>query len=98
MRHEIGTPEQVEVYFYEQTTQTRSFRPTTFVDITDVKAKKDSIIMCYACQEPELLKSQRTADAVFWGHRAGVQYAEAYIACDGLVSGNGVFSRIGVER
>ena len=98
MRWEKGAAAPVEVYFYEQTTQTRSFRPTTFVDITSVKAKKDAVIMCYACQSPELLREQRTADAIFWGRRIGVDYAETYVACDGLVRGDGVFARLGVQR
>ena len=87
-----------EVYFYEQTTQTRSFRPTTFVDITKVKAKKDDLILSYACQQPEMLKEQRTRDAIFWGMRCGVPYAESYVACDGLVRGNGVFAELGAQR
>ena len=83
-----------EVYYQEQTSQSRTFRPSVFVDITRVKEKKDRLISMYKCQWPEAMIANKHADAVFWGKRIGVGYAEAFAVADGTVRGAGVLASL----
>lgn len=68
-----------EVYFFEETFQSKSFAPDCLVDITPVFDKKVELIRTYACQnENDALVTHKTLDAKFRGSRSGVKYAEAY--------------------
>lgn len=88
-----------EVYFQEQPHQTRSFRPTRYVDISSVKARKDRLIMCYRCQWPEAMRVRKTEDARFRGREAGFEFAEAFGEMRGTVpSGKGIFDEIAGVR
>jgi len=74
-----------EVYFQEQTTQSRNFRPKYHVDISRVKEKKDALIRCYVCQEGEKIRERKEHDSVFRGRRVGLGLAESFDALDGSV-------------
>ena len=80
-----------EVYFQEQTTQSRNFQPRYHVDITRVKAKKDALIRCYACQEGEAMAGRKERDSVFRAQRIGqwqmtsAEYVESFACWDGSV-------------
>lgn len=92
-----GIRDTAEVYFHEQTVQSRSFRPNVFVDITRVEKRKEELIRLYECQWPETLIDRKRNDAIFWGRRIGVAFAEAYVACDGTVKGAGILAALGGE-
>ena len=81
-----------EVYFHEQTVQSRTFRPSVFVDVSRVEARKEKIIQLYKCQWPDVLIERRHDDAKFWGRRIGVEYAEAFAVADGTVKGGGILA------
>jgi LmbE family N-acetylglucosaminyl deacetylase len=84
-----------EIYFQEQTTQSRTFQPAYYVDITRVKKRKDELIMCYKCQWPEPMRKRKEDDAVFRGRRIGVKYAEAFGVYEGSVKANrSIFNEI----
>ena len=84
-----------EIYFQEQTTQSRSFQPAYYVDITRVKERKDKLIMCYKCQKPESMRTRKEEDAIFRGRRIGVKYAEALGVYEGSVKANhSIFNEI----
>ena len=84
-----------EIYFQEQTTQSRSFQPAYYVDITRVKDRKDKLIMCYKCQKPEPMRKRKEEDAIFRGRRIGVKYAEAFGVYEGSVKANhSIFNEI----
>ena len=74
-----------EVYFQEQTSQSRNFRPKYHVDVSRVQDKKDALIRCYACQEGEKIRERKEHDSVFRGRRAGMRLVESFDALDGSV-------------
>ena len=68
-----------EIYFYEETYQSRSFFPRFYVDITRVFEEKNALIREYHCQNvDDHIVRNKTQDAIFRGSQAGVKYAEAY--------------------
>lgn len=77
-RHQLGG--NCELYFFEETFQTKSFLPAYTVDITPVMEEKLAMIDCYASQDPESLKRSQMMDDAFRGSRINVQYAERYAA------------------
>ena len=84
-----------EIYFQEQTTQSRSFQPAYYIDITRVKDRKDKLIMCYKCQWPEAMRKRKEDDAIFRGRRIGVRYAEAFGVYEGSVKADhSIFNEI----
>lgn len=84
-----------EIYFMEQTHQSRSFQPAYYVDITRVKERKDQLIMCYKCQDPDGIRKRKEDDAIFRGRRIGVKYAEAFGVYEGSVKANhSIFNEI----
>ena len=84
-----------EIYFHEQTTQSRTFQPAYYVNITRVKERKDKLIMCYKCQWPEAMRKRKEDDAIFRGRRIGVRYAEAFGVYEGSVKANAsIFNEI----
>lgn len=89
---------QPEIYFHSQPRQTRNFQPQYRVDVTRVKAKRDELTRCYACQGPEELIAVHDADALARSTRLGVsgqppaRYIEPFAAWDGSVrNGRSVF-------
>ena len=84
-----------EIYFQEQTTQSRSFQPTFYVNITRVKAKKDALIRCYVCQDGEGIRARKEQDSIFRGRRIGVPHAETFGVYNGSVTaGRSIFAEI----
>ena len=81
-----------EVYFHDQTVQSRTFRPSVFVDVSRVEERKERVIGLYKCQQPDELIDRRHTDAKFWGFRIGVKYAEAFAVADGTVRGSGILA------
>lgn len=77
-----------EIYFQEQTTQSRSFQPAFHVDITRVKSRKDALIRCYVCQKGEAIRERKEQDSIFRGRRIGRPHAEAFGVWEGSVKGN----------
>ena len=74
-----------EIYFQEQTTQSRSFQPVYYVNIGRVKEKKDKLILNYVCQEAEAIRQRKEEDARFRGRRIGCQFAECFGVWEGSV-------------
>ena len=84
-----------EIYFQEQTSQSRTFQPAFHVDITRVKAKKDALIRCYACQDGEGIRARKEQDSIFRGRRIGCAHAEAFGVYEGSVRANrSIFNEI----
>ena len=84
-----------EIYFQEQTTQSRTFQPAYYVDITRVKEKKDKLIMCYKCQWPDAMAKRKEQDSIFRGRRIGVHHAECFGVYEGSVKTNrSIFNEI----
>ena len=84
-----------EIYFQEQTTQSRTFQPAYYVDITRVKDRKDKLILCYKCQWPEAMRKRKEEDSIFRGRRIGVRHAEAFGVYEGSVKANrSIFNEI----
>ena len=84
-----------EIYFQEQTSQSRSFQPAYYVDISRVKERKDKLIRCYVCQAGEEIRKRKEHDSVFRGRRVGVHHAEAFAVYEGSVRANrSIFNEI----
>ena len=67
-----------ELYFFEETFQTKSFLPAYTIDITPVMKEKLAMIDCYTSQDPESLKRSQLMDDAFRCSRINVSYAERY--------------------
>lgn len=87
-----------EVYFQEQTTQSRNFQPRYHVDITRVKARKDELIRCYVCQGGDAMAKRKERDSVFRAQRVGqwrmtsAENIESFACWDGTVKkGRSIF-------
>ncbi|MBR4652533.1 MAG: PIG-L family deacetylase [Kiritimatiellae bacterium] len=84
-----------EIYFQEQTTQSRTFQPAYHVNITRVKERKDKLIMCYTCQDAAGIRKRKEDDSIFRGRRIGVPHAEAFGVFEGSVKANrSIFNEI----
>lgn len=88
-----------EVYFFEQTSQTRSFRPTHYVDVGSVRETKNRLMACYVCQDAPDIIARKTADDQFRGRRVGLGAAEAFAVYEGSVrDGRGVLDDLPSRR
>lgn len=68
-----------ELYFYEETRQSKSFQPKYYVDISTVIEKKNELIRKYTTQNKnDSIVKDKMNDAVFRGSQVIVPYAEAY--------------------
>ena len=92
-----------EVYFQEQTTQSRNFQPKYHLDITRVKARKDELIRCYVCQQGEAMARRKECDSVFRAQRVGqwgmasAENVESFASWDGSVrNGKSIFFELNV--
>lgn len=84
-----------EIYFQEQTTQSRTFQPAYYIDITRVKEQKDKLIMCYKCQWPDAMAKRKEQDSIFRGRRIGVRHAECFGVYEGSVKADkSIFNEI----
>ena len=94
-----GGPNAPEIYFQEQTSQSKTFVPAYYVDITPVIDRKDELIRKYVCQDGEGIARRKREDAVFRGRRAGFAYAEAFGVMEGTVpNGRSIFSELRSTR
>ena len=94
-----GGPNAPEIYFQEQTSQSKTFVPAYYVDITPVVDRKDELIRKYVCQDGEGIARRKREDAVFRGRRAGFAYAEAFGVMEGTVrNGRSIFSELRSTR
>ena len=68
-----------EIYFYEETSQSRCFHPVFYVDITPVWERKVELMRKYACQNSgDGIVRNKTEDALFRGNQYWCDKAEAY--------------------
>jgi LmbE family N-acetylglucosaminyl deacetylase len=72
-----------ELYFYEVCTgeQSLGFRPTDYVDITDVRTVKRDAVYCHASQDPAAIyaSGNHALMETFRGAEFGVAAAEAFV-------------------
>ena len=79
--YETGMIHDREVYFFEagRGGQTNQFDPDFYVNISDVKQKKDSLLACHVCQNKDnKLVEHHTEQARFHGWVARCDYAEPF--------------------
>ena len=93
----VGLRGTTEVYFGEQSHQSRSFRPTVFVDISGVREARDRVIAMYKCQNPDSIIERKRNDARFWGQRVQMGYVEAFAVADGTVKGPGILASLAIR-
>jgi protein-tyrosine phosphatase len=93
-----GLRDSCEIYFHEQTVQSRTFRPSVFVDVSRVQERKEKVIRLYKSQSPDVLVDRRRTDAKFLGWRIGVKYAEAFAVADGTVKGGGILAGLASDQ
>jgi LmbE family N-acetylglucosaminyl deacetylase len=86
----MRSKEKFELYFFEVCAgqQTLVFRPTDYVDITDVQGQKRKAVFCHTSQDPDGIYSCGHASMEdFRGREAGVKAAEAFVHMTGRKSG-----------
>ena len=84
-----------EIYFQEQTVQSKTFMPAYYVNITSVLEQKKELILKYECQGAAAMEQRKREDAVFRGRRCGFPYAEAFAVMENTVrSGHSIFDGI----
>jgi N-acetylglucosamine malate deacetylase 1 len=87
----MRSKEKFELYFFEVCTgqQTLVFRPTDYVDITEVQEQKRKAVFCHTSQDPDSIYSCGHASMEdFRGREMGVKAAEAFVHMTGKKSGN----------
>lgn len=80
-----------DLYFFEVCTgeQTMIFKPTDYVNITDVQEQKRKALYCHVSQDPPgIYQCGHAAMEDFRGRELGVKAAEAFIRMTGLGNGN----------
>jgi N-acetylglucosamine malate deacetylase 1 len=79
--YQTGMIHDREVYFFEagRGGQTNQFEPDLYVNITDVKEKKDDLIRCHVCQnKDDGMRKHHEEQARFHGWVARCDYAEPF--------------------
>ena len=74
-----------DIYYYEAMTglQTKTFRPTDYVDITDFHDQKVKALYCHKCQDPQdWYPEYHLVMEEFRGLEKAVKYAEAFTRFD----------------
>jgi hypothetical protein len=74
-------PAAFSLYFYEVMTgsQTQTFQPTHYVDITAAEKRKRDACFAHVSQKPEGFYGVHARMNEFRGMEAGVRYAEAFV-------------------
>jgi LmbE family N-acetylglucosaminyl deacetylase len=83
----IRTGNSFELYFFEVCAgeQTMTFRPTDYVDITEVQEQKRKAVYCHVSQDPPgIYNCGHTAMEDFRGREIGVKAAEAFVRMTGM--------------
>jgi LmbE family N-acetylglucosaminyl deacetylase len=86
----MRSKEKFELYFFEVCAgqQTLVFRPTDYVDISDVQEQKRKAVFCHTSQDPDGIYSCGHASMEdFRGREMGVKAAEAFVHMTGKKSG-----------
>jgi len=87
----IRSSSKFELYFFEVCAgeQTMTFRPTDYVDITDVQQQKRKAVFCHVSQDPDSIYSCGHASMEdFRGRELGVKAAEAFVHMTGMKKGS----------
>jgi LmbE family N-acetylglucosaminyl deacetylase len=87
----IRTAIKFDLYFFEVCTgeQTLVFRPTDYVDITDVQEQKRKSLFCHTSQDPPSIYTCGHASMEdFRGREMGVKAGEAFVRMVGERNGN----------
>jgi LmbE family N-acetylglucosaminyl deacetylase len=87
----IRTNSKFDLYFFEVCTgeQTMVFRPTDYVDISDVQEQKKKAVYCHTSQDPPgIYNCGHAAMEEFRGRELGVKAAEGFIRMTGQGNGN----------
>ena len=82
----MRTKDKFDLYFFEVCTgeQTIIFRPTDYVDISDVQEQKRKALYCHQSQDPpSIYDCGHAAMEDFRGREAGVKAAEAFVRMTG---------------
>jgi LmbE family N-acetylglucosaminyl deacetylase len=76
-----SNPRAFSLYFYEVMTgsQTQTFHPTHYVDISPTEKRKRDACFAHASQKPEEFYPVHAKMNEFRGMEAGVRYAEAFV-------------------
>ena len=83
------------LYFFEVCTgeQTMVFRPTDYVDITDMQEQKRKAVYCHVSQDPpSIYQCGHAAMEEFRGRELGVKAAEGFIRMTGQKNGDLIIS------
>jgi len=87
----IRTSSKFDLYFFEVCTgeQTMVFRPTDYVDISDVQEQKKKAVYCHTSQDPPgIYQCGHAAMEEFRGRELGVKAAEGFVRMTGQRNGN----------
>jgi len=85
----VRAKEKFNLYFFEVCAgeQTMIFRPTDYVDISDVQEQKKKAVYCHLSQDPPSIYScGHAAMEEFRGREIGVKAAEAFVRMTGMRS------------
>ncbi len=85
----IRAKDKFDLYFFEVCAgeQTMTFRPTDYIDITDVQEQKRKAVYCHVSQDPPGIYScGHAAMEEFRGREIGVKAAEAFVRMTGVKS------------
>lgn len=83
-----------DLYFFEVCTgvQTMIFKPTDYVDISNVQEQKKKALYCHISQDPPgIYQCGHAAMEEFRGRELGVKAAEAFIRMTGFGNGSNYF-------
>ncbi|HTQ63670.1 MAG TPA: PIG-L deacetylase family protein [Puia sp.] len=84
-----------DLYFFEVCTgeQTMTFKPTDYVDISDVQEQKKKAVYCHLSQDPPgIYNCGHASMEEFRGREIGVKAAEAFVRMTGMKKGNIFFN------
>ena len=87
----MRTARKFALYFFEVCSgeQTMTFRPTDYVDISDVKEQKRKAVYCHVSQDPPgIYACGHASMEEFRGREMGVSAAEAFVRMTGRGQGN----------
>jgi LmbE family N-acetylglucosaminyl deacetylase len=87
----MRSSEKFDLYFFEVCAgeQTMTFRPTDYVDISDVQQQKRKAVFCHSSQDPEgIYNCGHASMEDFRGREMGVKAAEAFVHMTGAKKGS----------
>ncbi len=93
----MRAPDKFELYFFEVCAgeQTMTFRPTDYMDISDVQEQKRKAVYCHISQDPESIYACGHASMEdFRGRELGVKAAEGFVHMTGRKFGSLLHSNV----